>query len=88
MQNPIAAGNLGWILHCNCEGTEQLQTALVVSVSLNAGCRQRERNLRIAQPCLKVNLLLWLYCIFLAFYYMQRFKIKILQKKDDIKDKA
>ena len=25
MQNPIAVGNLGWILHCNCEGTEQLQ---------------------------------------------------------------
>ncbi len=24
MQNPIAVGNLGWILHCNCEGTEQL----------------------------------------------------------------
>ena len=25
MQNPIDVGNLGWILHCNCEGTEQLQ---------------------------------------------------------------
>lgn len=25
MQNPIAAGNFKWILHCDCEGTEQLQ---------------------------------------------------------------
>ena len=25
MQNPIAEGNFKWILHRDCEGTEQLQ---------------------------------------------------------------
>lgn len=31
MQNPIAAGNLGWILHRNCEGTEQLHISEIDS---------------------------------------------------------
>ena len=30
MQNPIAAGNLGWILPRNCEGTEQLRESIKI----------------------------------------------------------
>ena len=29
MQNPIGEADLEWILHRNCEGTEQLQTAII-----------------------------------------------------------
>ena len=29
MQNPIGEADLEWILHRNCESTEQLQTAII-----------------------------------------------------------
>ena len=51
MQNPIGEADLEWILHRNCEGTEQLQEFYFLRKGIPNENRLRQRKIPVDAVC-------------------------------------